>query len=92
MKEHRPMSFVVIQPLSIVEIVEQLANEQAKSHIHYCCLNASTWKIHCMSFSLYFWGNLTQNLVCYFLSLTAREIAKQRYVGADTGIVATAIV
>ena len=20
-----------------------------------------------MSFSLYFWGNLTQNLVCYFL-------------------------
>ena len=31
-------------------------------------------------------------LMCHFLSLTAREIAKQRYVGTDISIVATAIV
>ena len=43
MKEHRPVSFVVIQPLGIVEIVEQLADEQAESHIHSRRLNASTW-------------------------------------------------
>ena len=30
--------------------------------------------------------------MCYFLSLTAREIAKKRYVGTDISIVATAIV
>ena len=45
-----------------------------------------------VSFSLYFWGNLTPILMCYFLSLTAREIAKKRYVGTDISIVATAIV
>ena len=39
-----------------------------------------------------FWGNLTPNLMCYFLSLTARETAKQRYVGAGTGIVTSTIV
>ena len=34
MKTHRPVSFSIIQLLGIAEIVEQLADEQAETHIH----------------------------------------------------------
>ena len=34
MKNHRPVSFLIIQLLGIAEIVEQLADEQAETHIH----------------------------------------------------------
>lgn len=45
MKKHRPVSFLITQLLGIAEIVEQLADEQAESHIHSRRLNASTWKL-----------------------------------------------
>jgi hypothetical protein len=45
-----------------------------------------------MSFSLYLFWNFTPNLMCHFLSLTARETGKQRYVGTNIGVDETSIV
>ena len=35
MKIHWPVSFLIIQLLGVAEIVEQLADEQAETHIHH---------------------------------------------------------
>ena len=34
MEKHRPVSFLIIQLLGVAAIVEQLADEQAETHIH----------------------------------------------------------